>query len=350
MTTADFAKRAAIFVSIALVPVLIWFLFDVILIMVGAFLIATLLNLGSQLFQKIRFPYSVALVLSGLLIVIVLAGAAYLFGSSVVSDLSVVIDRVEEARQHLEKAMQGSQFGRVFLSHLQNVNVPIGEVIGGFFRLSATFILAIIVTIFGGVYLAAQPRLYRAGISKLFPESRRQKVSETLDHLEDGLRLWLLGQLIQMVIIGVLSGVAVWLVGLPSALALGVIAAVMEFIPYLGPILAAVPAVLVAVTVDVSAIVWTIVAYILIHQAEGHLIMPLIQRQLVFIPPAVMLLSITAITALFGWTGTIFAAPITVMLFVLINKLYVRDTLAESAYLPGESETERRLAAGDLPD
>jgi predicted PurR-regulated permease PerM len=195
-----------------------------------------------------------------------------------------------------------------------------------------------LVTIFAGIYIAAQPILYRVGICKLFPEDWREKVAEALDRLEDGLRLWLVGQLIQMVIIGCLSGLAVWLIGLPSPLALGVIAGVLEFIPYLGPILSALPAILVAVTVDLSSILWTVVAYILIHQAEGHLIMPLIQRQLVYTPPAVMLFSITTITALFGWAGAIFAAPITVLAFVAIKKLYVRDTLREPTSLPGEKE------------
>jgi predicted PurR-regulated permease PerM len=338
MTTMEFAKRAAIFITLALVPVLIWHLFDVVLIVVGALLIATLLNLGARPFRAIKIPYSIALIFSGALIIVVLSGAGYLFGSSMISDLSTVLSRIEEARRNITKSMEGSQFGQMIMSHLQNADVPIGQLVGGIFRVSATFILGILVTIFAGIYIAAQPILYRVGICKLFPEDWREKVAEALDRLEDGLRLWLVGQLIQMVIIGCLSGLAVWLIGLPSPLALGVIAGVLEFIPYLGPILSALPAILVAVTVDLSSILWTVVAYILIHQAEGHLIMPLIQRQLVYTPPAVMLFSITTITALFGWAGAIFAAPITVLAFVAIKKLYVRDTLREPTSLPGEKE------------
>ncbi|MEK8123047.1 AI-2E family transporter [Methylocystis sp. IM4] len=121
-------------------------------------------------------------------------------------------------------------------------------------------------------------------------------------------------------------------------LALGVIAGVTEFVPYLGPIVAAIPAVLVAVTLSPTAIAWTIAAYVLIHQTEGHLVTPLIQRQMVYIPPAVILFGIAAISSLFGLAGTIFAAPLTVSLFVLIKKLYVRDSLGEATALPGEEE------------
>jgi predicted PurR-regulated permease PerM len=148
----------------------------------------------------------------------------------------------------------------------------------------------------------------------------------------------MMGQLLEMLIIGVLSGVAVWMIGLPSPFALGVIAGVAEFVPYLGPIVAAAPAVLVAITLNSAAVLWTLVAYVLIHQAEGQIVMPIIQRRMVFIPPALMLMSILAIGSLWGVSGMIFAAPITVILFVLVTKLYVRDSLGESAPLPGEPE------------
>ncbi|MEK4031829.1 AI-2E family transporter [Methylocystis sp. IM3] len=335
-TATEFKKRAAIFICLALAPVLVWYLFDVILITVGALLVATLLSLGAAPFRKIKLPYSLALMLSGLLIVSVIGGAGYLFGSGVISDLDVVLGRIEDARHSAVAAMQGSPFGQTIMRHLENANVPVGQLVGGVFRVSATFFLAILVTIFAGVYLAAQPSLYRAGIFKLSPHGWRNQMNDILDHLGDGLRLWLLGQLVQMFIIGALTGTAVLLIGLPSPLALGVIAGVLEFIPYLGPILSALPAILVAVTVNVPAVIWTIVAYLLIHQAEGQLVMPLIQRQMTYIPPAVMLLSIATITALFGWIGAIFAAPITVILFVLVSKLYVRDMLGERTSLPGE--------------
>lgn len=335
-TTGEFTKRAAIFICLALTPFLVWYLFDVVLIAVGAFMVATLLSLGAAPFQKIKLPYGIALMLSGLLIVSVIGGAGYLFGSSVVADLGVILARIEEARQGAVAAMYGSDLGQMLMSHLASANVPVGQLVGGVFRISATFLLAILVTIFTGVYIAAQPMLYRAGIFKLCPGGWRNKMNDVVDHLEDGLRLWLLGQLVQMIVIGVLSGAAVMLIGLPSPLALGAIAGVLEFIPYLGPILSALPAILVAVTVNLSAVIWTIVAYLLIHQAEGQLVMPLIQRQLTYIPPAVMLLSIATITVLFGWLASIFAAPMTVIAFVLVNKLYVRDTLGEQTSLPGE--------------
>ncbi|MEK8092585.1 AI-2E family transporter [Methylocystis sp. IM3] len=338
MTNADFAKRSAIFIALALTPILIWSLFDVILIIIGALLIATLLDIGTYPFRRIHVPRPLALLASGLLILGILGGAGYLFGASVSSEMQDILQRIEQARQSIEKEVHASPIGEFLISHIKSSNVPVAELVGGLFRISATFVLAVLVTIFAGIYLAAQPALYRDGVSMLFPLKSREEVNETIDHLADGLRLWLLGQLFQMAIIGVLSGFAVWLIGLPSPLALGVIAGVTEFVPYLGPIVAAIPAVLVAVTLSPTAIAWTIAAYVLIHQTEGHLVTPLIQRQMVYIPPAVILFGIAAISSLFGLAGTIFAAPLTVSLFVLIKKLYVRDSLGEATALPGEEE------------
>jgi predicted PurR-regulated permease PerM len=194
----------------------------------------------------------------------------------------------------------------------------------------------LVVTVIGGFYLAAQPQLYRRGLRKLFPRRLREEADETIVDIGRGLRLWLIGELIQMVLIGVLVTTAVWLIGLPSPLALGVIAGLAEFVPYLGPVVASVPAILVATTKGGNYVFWAVIAYLLIHQLEGNLIAPLIQRQLIFIPPAVMLLAIVIILFVFGGVSVVFAGPLAVIVFIAIKKLYVRDSFGEATALPGE--------------
>jgi predicted PurR-regulated permease PerM len=333
----EFTKRASIFIGLALVPVLVWVLFDVILILVGGVLIAVLLALGAEPLRRLRLPRSLALTLSGFLLISVFGGAAYLFGRGTISELQDVLRRAEQAQSSITTSLQQSQIGNAILAHVQGANVPITDWLSRFFSVSASFLLGCVVTIFIGIYLAAQPALYREGMSKLFPVEWRSRAIDTADSVADALRLWLLGQLIDMLIVGFLSGLAVWLIGLPSPIALGVIAGVADFIPYIGPILAAIPAILVAVTLSFAAVIWTVLAYFLIHQLEGQLIMPLIQQRMIFIPPALMLASIVALSVLFGFEAALFAAPITVVLFVLVKKLYVRETLGEPVQLPGEA-------------
>ena len=338
MTTAEFFWRAVIFISVALVPVLIWFLFDVILIVVGAILIAVLLRLVAEPFMRWgKLPQTVALILSGVFTIAVVAGAGYVFGSQIGAEFTDVMQRTNDAVTLLMKQLQGSQTGKLILQHIQGGSgFSLPGVLGNLFTVSVRFLEALVVTVIAGFYLAAQPGLYRSGLAKLFPRRLRKEANETLHDIGLALRLWLIADMIQMVLIGSLTTVAVWLIGLPSPLALGVIAGLAEFVPYVGPIVAAIPALLVATTQGVHSVLWTAMAYFLIHQIEGNLVAPLVQRQLIFIPPAVMLLAIVTVLFVFGDFFVIFAGPIAVIIFVAVNKLYVRDSLGEETVLPGE--------------
>lgn len=338
LTTGEFFERTVIVVLVALIPPLIWFLFDIILIGVGAVLIAVLLWLVAEPFMRWRrCPQAVALLISGAIIVGVICGVAYLFGTQMEAEMQDVLSRAAAAGAGLSARLQSSQLGKLFLSHIQGADgLSITSIVSKLFTVSTSFLEALVVTVIAGFYLAAQPDLYRSGLSKLFPPAWRDTVDETIDDIGSALRLWLLGDLIEMALVGLASTLAVWMIGLPSPLALGLIAGVAEFVPYLGPFIAAVPALLVATTQGTQALLWTAFAYLLIHQAEGNLIAPLIQRHMVFIPPAVMLFGVVTILFVFGGAAMIFAAPIAVIIFVAVEKLYVRDSLGEKVSLPGE--------------
>jgi len=338
MSTGEFSKRAAILVALAFTPILVWLLFDAILIIIGAILFALLLDVVAQPFRFLGLPRGVALILSGILIASVLGGAGYLFGRGALSELQEVVLRAGQVENELMQAIQQSELGRTLLAHAQGDNLSLTHYFSQLFRISVSFLLGVIVAIFSGIFLAAQPSLYRQALISFFPVEQRGKVNETLDSISKALRLWLLGLLFETLIVGVLAGFAVWRIGVPSPLALGVISGAAEFVPYVGPILAIIPSVLVAATVSVKAMVWTFGAYLLIHQIEGNLIMPIIQRQLIHIPPAFMLFSIVSLGLLFGPAGTIFAAPITVVFFVIVTTLYTQNTLDEAPASPTRSD------------
>lgn len=334
----EFVNRTAIAIALASLPFLAWYLRDFILVLLGSLLVAMLLELVSEPFVRwCRVPAGLALALSGILVLVVIGGSVYLFGTQLTSELQDVVSRGDTAIKTITDTLQHSQLGKLVLSHLEGESFSLTGFFGSLLTLSARFLEALIIALAAGVYLAAQPALYRKGTACLFPPERRPVVEETIDDIGRALRLWLLGQAIQMCLIGALSTIAVWLIGLPSPLALGAIAGLAEFIPYLGPVIASIPAILVAVTSGLYPALWTIVAYIVIHQIEGNLIVPMVQRRLVLVPPAVLLLSIVVVTELFGTIGIIFAAPITVVVFVAVKKLYVRDSLGQPTALPGEA-------------
>jgi predicted PurR-regulated permease PerM len=331
-------KTAAAIIAVALVPVLVWYLSNFVLIVMGAILVAVCLQLGAEPFQRwLRLPAGVSLAASGLLIAAIVCAAGYLFGTRVAVEFQDAFQRIGEAQKSIANALHSSEFGRLVLSHISGADLSATDLLKRFFTISISFLEAVIVSLIAGVYIATEPKLYRTGFVLLFPPPLRKSAGETVDDIAIALRLWLLGQLMQMAAIGLLSTLAAVLIGLPSAIALGLIAGVAEFVPYVGPIIAAIPAVLIAATQGLHAVLWTVVAYLLIHQVEGNLLAPLIQRHLVYMPPAVILLGLVAITSLFGASSVIFAPPLTVVCFVLVKKLHLRDNLKEPTQLPGET-------------
>jgi predicted PurR-regulated permease PerM len=334
-TYAEALKLALLVVAVALIPLLIWYLFDLILIIFGSIILAMLLRLGAQPFMRwLSIPEPLALLVSGLLVLFVIGGTGYLFGTRISEEFQDVLQRATTASADIQSSLRGSDFGNFLLQHFSSDSgVSVTGVLSGVLRVSTSFLEALIIMIISGIYLAVQPRLYRKGLIWLFPPAKHVRAAEIIDGVGEALRLWLLGQLIQMVLIGALVMFAVWLIGVPSSLALGLIAGIGEFIPYLGPILAAIPAILVALTKSPELTLWTLVAYLIIHQIEGQILAPLIQHRMVSIPPAVMLLGIAGLTYLFGSVAIIFAAPMAVVIFTAVNLLYVRDTLHEKTEL-----------------
>jgi len=330
----EFLKRALTVVAVVLIPILIWYLFGVILMAFGAVILAMLVRLGAQPFMRwLSAPEPLALAISGLVILVIIGGAAFLFGTHIAGEFQDVVKRVTSASADIRTGLQGSQFGNFLLGHITDSDVSVTGFVSDFVKISTRFLEAVVIVVISGAYIAAQPQHYREGLIWLFPPRAHARAAAVIDGIGEALRLWLLGQLIEMVLIGALSTFAVWVIGVPSPLALGLIAGVGEFIPYLGPFLAAIPAILVAITKSPEATLWTAIAYFAIHQIEGNLVVPLIQRRMVMIPPAVMLLGIVSITYLFGMVAIIFAAPIVVVIFAAVSLLYVRDTLGEKTAL-----------------
>src|SRR5690606_19472128 len=158
-----------------------------------------------------------------------------------------------------------------------------------------------------GIFLAARPQLYRTGLIKLVPEGARGNAATALDDCDTALRLWLKGRLLAMVVVGVLIGVGLWLIGVRSYLALALLAAVLEFVPFIGASLAAVPAILLALLAGPEQARLVAGLFLIIQQLEGNLITPIIQQHAVELPAALLLFSLLAFALLFGVIGILLA-------------------------------------------
>lgn len=165
-------------------------------------------------------------------------------------------------------------------------------------------------------------RVFRT-LSLLFPSSKRANIREVIEAIEGKLGSYLFGQGILMLAIGILSLIAYLIIGLPNALVLALIAGVMEAVPIIGPILGAVPAVLVAASTDPGIIIWVIVASIIIQLAENNLLVPRIMNRSVGVNPLLTILSIAALSSLIGLPGAVLAVPIAAIIQFLINRFVI---------------------------
>ena len=162
---------------------------------------------------------------------------------------------------------------------------------------------------------------------------------------ERALRLWLKGQAIAMVVVGLLTGIGLWALGMPSAFALGLLAGVLEFIPFAGPIIAAVPAILLALAVSPELALWVMLLYFAVQQFEGNLLTPLVQQYAVDLPGVVLLFSLIGFGTLFGTLGVILAAPLAVVTMVLVKRLYVIETLRHADAHSGRGRRLRQISS-----
>ena len=188
----------------------------------------------------------------------------------------------------------------------------------------------------GGIYLAANPRMHVHGVARLLPPARRVTVLRAMHDTGNALRLWLIGQGVVMLSMGLMMWAAYAWLGLPSAAALALIAALADFVPFIGPILGALPALVIASTIDMQTLPWTLGAVVVAQQIESYALMPFVQRRAVKLPPFIGLFSIVVFGTLFGLIGIILAVPLAVAVMTLVQRLWVKGVLDEQAEVLGQ--------------
>ncbi len=219
----------------------------------------------------------------------------------------------------------------------------IGQTMGGSTRFLFPFIsstlevlagLALIV--FLSIYIAADPSLYHAGIMHLFPHGARERAGEVLSAMADVLRKWLVTQLIAMISIGAVATVVLLILQVKAAFALGVLAGLLEFIPTVGPIISALPAIAMGFLDSPEKALYVIIAYTGIQFVENHLLIPLLMKGGMNLPPALTILSQALMAMVFGFLGLMCAVPLLAATMVAVKMLYVHGVVGDPAFAPDE--------------
>jgi predicted PurR-regulated permease PerM len=308
----------------------------------GILLAVFLAGAARELNEDILLPRPLALLLTIIGLVGLVVGLWTLAGPDISEQINVLAallpDAAERLASQVRKSAQQYEWIQRFVDPSQLLP-PVSSVIGrvtNVFRGTLNILVNAFIILFIGIYGAAAPKPYVEGMVRLVPHAHRTRAREVVHALGRALRWWLVGRGIMMVIVGSLIALGLHLAGIPSPVALGLVAALCSFVPYLGPILSVLPALLVASVIGITEILYVLVVYGMVQLFESYLIAPLVQQQAVHIPPA------TVITAQFiggigaGAGGVLLATPLTIVLIVLIQMLYVEDVLGEEVSLLGE--------------
>lgn len=181
------------------------------------------------------------------------------------------------------------------------------------------------VVIFLGIFFTVSPQLYTKGIVQLVPKQGRQKADDVLNKLADSLKKWLKGKLFAMLVVFILTSIGLLIIGVPLWLKLALIAGILNFIPNFGPLIAMIPAVLVALLQGPASAGFVAGLYILVQVLESNFITLKVQQKLINIPPALIIIAQLLVGALTGGWGIILATPLMVIVMILVQELYIKN-------------------------
>jgi predicted PurR-regulated permease PerM len=337
-------RLISIFWVIALAFACVWLLWrisQILLILFAAILGAVFLD-GLACFaqRRLGLPHAPAIALIIMALLFIIVGFGFVVGPTLMAQSEQLTDLIPQSLNQLWSWAQAHHWDEILIATKPSRLVPsatdlLGE-LSGIFSTTIGGLASMLIIIVLAIYLAVSPQLYIDGLIRLLPGRRKDLGREVLAELAHALREWLMGRFVSMFAVAILTAVGLWFIDLPSALALAVLAGLMSFVPYFGPIAATVPALLIALPGWPAVPLWVLLLYTGIQFIEGNLITPLVQRRMVSLPPVTLLVAQITIGFLFGLLGLLLATPLAVVIIVLVQILYIRNVLGDPICVLGE--------------
>lgn len=323
-------RQIIIAIALLALAVVVWRVSYVLVVGFGGIVLAAVLRaIAVPLSKKTGLGERWAVLVVVLILAIGAVALGWLFGQQVATQTTELQDQLPKAFDKLvgfvertdtgKAAVEAVQDAQVDSKTLSNVGIAATAALGG--------IADVLLVLFLSVYFAVAPELYFFGALRLLPPKYRGRVGRAFRDAGGALQKWLLGQVIAMLTVGVLVGVGMAIVGVPLPLVLGILASLLEFVPVIGPILFSIPGLLLAFAKGPHTVMYALIVYIVVQQLEGNVLIPLLQRWAVRLPPVVGLLAVVAGGFLLGVPGIVFATPLAVVIMRLVQHLYVEETL-----------------------
>lgn len=334
------ATAVVIIVAVVGMAMLLVELTEFLLLVFSALVLAAIFSsLAKRVSALLPIKRGYALTISILVILAVFISVFALFGAQLTSEFDTIRESIPPALSSIQAQLDRAGLGepaREMFGKSSTDFSTIASQIGGY-AMTATNGLANFVLVFvGAIFIASDPDVYRRGLLLLMPRKAEPTVAAAIDDASRGLRGWMVGQAVSSLVVAVLTGAGLWALGVPASGGLGLIAGLLDIIPMVGPIIAGVPAVLLAFTVSPTAALWTIGLFLAVQQLQGNFLQPMIQKHAVDVPPAVLLFAVVAAGLIFGFMGVLLSAPLTVVIYVMVQRIYVKTLLGKSIEVAGQ--------------
>lgn len=313
--------------SLVLVCILLFkILFSVLLLSLAAILFAVYFHGCAGFFQsKLHIPAGWSLALSIVINIILLVGFLWFAGARLQQQISQLTNTFPQTIDNAKSYLEGSALGTKVLDYLKTTgdSQKTISVAKSFFASSFGILSDVYIVLLLGMFFIAGPAVYKKGIIHLLPPIAKDKGVDLLNEIHTVLKNWVKGQLFGFVFIAILTGLGLWAIGMPMILVLALIAGLLNFIPNFGPVIALIPAILIALSQGSTTAFLVLGLYTLIQIIQSAVTQPLIQKKMVSIPPALIIFGQVAMGILGGFWGVLLATPVIVIIMTLVNKLYV---------------------------
>jgi len=335
---ADFVHRGVTLLVLALLGILLvavtWLAAHVFLIVFAGILLGVFLRaLGDFVARHTPLSEGWGLGLVILLLLGLFAGGMILVVPQLIEQIDEFGERVPEIAAQVQAYLERFGWGQRVIEMVEEGGggdgAGIASGLAGFLGALANAATYLVAFLFIGLFLAINPSLYADGLVRMFPMDRRERARSVMAEVGYILRWFLVARVIAMALVGISTGVALWLLDVPLALLLGVVAGLLTFIPYLGPVIAAIPILMVSLLAGVTTALWVLVVYTAIQQIEGNIFDPLILQRIIHLPPAVTVTSQILGSALLGALGLALATPFAAVMQVIVRRVYREDVLGE---------------------
>lgn len=313
-----------------------WYAIDIWLITFAGILFAIFLRtLNNFIKSKIQLPDSLSMTLVLLLLAVTfisIVGFLTPLVSAQIENLSEEIPNAwSKLQQSLSSFLNTKSISSIYYDNDLYQLFPQKKDIliqtANHFSTTFGFLGSFVVFLFIGIFLAYDPHTYQQGVIKLIPPNKRKKTKALFENLTLTMRWWLIGKLISMAIVGILTSFGLWMLNIPLALTLGLLAAILTFIPNIGPLISAIPAILMALIQSPVIAFYVIILYIIIQTIESYFISPIIQEKTISLPPVLIIITQLLMALFAGILGLALATPLLAVFSVLIKMYYIDKDL-----------------------